>query len=95
MAEKAAGKITRITQNGVASTYVTGQALITAIARHDTTGTIYFTTGYANADLKKITTNGIVTQISSGITFTRPKSLRFRENTMIFIWRWEMFKAAQ
>ena len=49
VAEKA-GKITKITQSGVASTYATGQTLITAIARHDTTGTIYFTTGYANAD---------------------------------------------
>ena len=81
VAEKAAGKITRITQNGVASTYTTGQTLITAIARHDTTGDMYFTTGYANADLKRIDENGTVTQISNGIAFTRPKSLRFRENT--------------
>ena len=37
--------------------------MITAIARHDTTGTIYFTTGYANAALKKVTTNGIAIDI--------------------------------
>ena len=81
VAEKAAGKITRIAQSGTSYQYATGQTLITALARHDATGDIYFVVGYANAILKKITTSGTISTIETDLTFTRPKSLYFRENT--------------
>jgi hypothetical protein len=81
VAENAGGKITRITQSGVGYQYATGQTLISGLARHDSTGDIYYTVGYATGVLKKITTSGVITNVSTGVTFTRPRSLHFRKNT--------------